>query len=105
MYVHLKYEGITNIDCDRCKKKMQVEIQGGFKSVLKFENKFSKYCGTKYAVGCGNGTDALFLALKSLNLPKNSVAICCASVALPPFPKSTILFPDFNAVDILSITS
>ena len=36
MYVHLKYEGITNIDCDRCLEKMQVEIQGGFKSVLKY---------------------------------------------------------------------
>ena len=41
-------------------------------NVSKFEKKFSKFCGTKYAVGCANGTDALFLALKSLDLPKNS---------------------------------
>ena len=31
-----------------------------------------------------------------LNLPINSAAICCESAALPPFPKMTILCPDFN---------
>ena len=38
--------------------------------VKKFEKKFAKYCGTKYAIGCNSGTDALFLALKSLDLKK-----------------------------------
>ena len=33
-----------------------------------FENKFSKLSNIKYAVGCASGTDALSLALKSLNL-------------------------------------
>ena len=40
-----------------------------------FENNFKNYCGSNYAVSCGNGTDALTLALKSLNLPKNSEVI------------------------------
>ena len=43
--------------------------------VKEFENNFKNYCGSKYAVSCGNGTDALTLALKSLNLPKNSEVI------------------------------
>ena len=43
--------------------------------VMKFESKFSKYCGTKYAVGCNSGSDALFLALKALELKKNSEVI------------------------------
>ncbi len=43
--------------------------------VEKFEKKFAKYCNTKYAIGCANGTDAIFLALKSLNLKKNSEVI------------------------------
>ena len=43
--------------------------------VSEFENNFGKYCGSKYAVSCGNGTDALTLALKSLNLPKSSEVI------------------------------
>ena len=45
------------------------------KEVTSFENNFSKYCGSKYAISCANGTDALTLALKSLNLPKNSEVI------------------------------
>ena len=43
--------------------------------VARFENKFSNFCGSKYAVGCANGTDALTIALKSLNLEKNSEVI------------------------------
>ena len=39
--------------------------------VKKFENKFAKFSNSKYAVGCATGTDALLLALKSLNLKKN----------------------------------
>ena len=45
------------------------------KKVKEFENVFSKYCDSKYAVGCANGTDAIYLALKSLNLPENSEVI------------------------------
>ena len=41
------------------------------KNVKKFEEKFSKLSNSKYAVGCATGTDALLLALKSLNLKKN----------------------------------
>ena len=42
------------------------------KVVEKFEKKFSEFCNTKYTIGCGNGTDAIFFALKSLNLKKKS---------------------------------
>lgn len=44
-------------------------------SVSKFEKSFSNFVGSKYTVGCANGTDAILLALKALNLPKNSEAI------------------------------
>ncbi len=43
--------------------------------VIKFEKYFAKYCGAKYAISCANGTDALTIALKVLNLPKNSEVI------------------------------
>lgn len=33
-----------------------------------FEQAFAKYCGTDYCVGCGNGLDALMLALKALGV-------------------------------------
>lgn len=45
------------------------------KEVEIFENNFSKYCGSKYAISCSNGTDAITLALLSLDLPKNSEVI------------------------------
>ncbi len=45
------------------------------KEVKIFEKNFGKFCNTKYAISCANGTDALTLALKSLNLPYNSEVI------------------------------
>ncbi len=42
------------------------------KAVYDFEKDFTKFCSIKYAVSCANGTDALYLSLKCLNLPKNS---------------------------------
>ena len=47
----------------------------GGKEVLNFEKEFSKFTGSKYCVSLGNGTDALMLAVKSLNLKKNSEVI------------------------------
>ena len=38
--------------------------------VSKFENKFAKFTNTKYCIGCANGSDALYLAIKSLHLKK-----------------------------------
>ena len=45
------------------------------KNVKKFEEKFSKLSNSKYAIGCATGTDALILALKSLNLKKKHEVI------------------------------
>ncbi len=36
--------------------------------VVEFEQKMAQYCGRKFAVGVGSGTDALFLAMKGLGL-------------------------------------
>lgn len=40
-----------------------------------FEREFAKYCQTKYAIGCGNGLDALSIALKSLGIKKGDEVI------------------------------
>ncbi len=45
------------------------------KSVQTFEKNFSKFTKSNFSVGCANGTDALYLALKALDLPKNSEVI------------------------------
>ncbi|MFH2109452.1 MAG: DegT/DnrJ/EryC1/StrS family aminotransferase [Patescibacteria group bacterium] len=40
--------------------------------VTSFEKEFAKYSSSQFAVSCGNGTDAIALALKSLDLPAGS---------------------------------
>src|SRR6266508_3088655 len=34
----------------------------------KFESEFAEFCGAKYVVGVGSGTDAIYLALKALGV-------------------------------------
>ena len=41
----------------------------------KFEEEFSKYIGTKYGAGVNSGSDALFLALKALEIGKGDEVI------------------------------
>jgi len=43
--------------------------------ILMFENEFSKFCNREHGVTCSNGTVALYLAIKALNLPQNSEVI------------------------------
>ena len=43
--------------------------------VNKFEKNISKFVNTKYCIPCANGSDALYLALKSLNLKKDDEVI------------------------------
>jgi perosamine synthetase len=40
-----------------------------------FEQEFAQYCGRKYGVTCSNGTVALYIAIKALNLPKKSEVV------------------------------
>lgn len=61
-------------------KKLDTEIKSAFERVFKcswyvegkedevFEDVFARYCGVGYCVGCGNGLDALMLALKALGV-------------------------------------
>lgn len=50
-----------------------ISSQGPF--VKKFEKKFAKFIGTKYAVSCASGTSALSLICKTLKLKKNDEVI------------------------------
>jgi len=44
-----------------------------------FENDFAAYIGTEHCVGCGNGTDALFMVMQSLGLGKGDEVITAAN--------------------------
>ena len=47
----------------------------GGEEVKKFQDNFSKFNESKYCLGVANGTDALEIALESLDVPKNSEVI------------------------------
>ncbi len=42
----------------------------GGESVRAFESAFANKCGVKYAISCGNATDGLFMAMKSMGIGK-----------------------------------
>ena len=48
-------------------------------NVKLFEKNFANYIGTKYCIGVANGTDALIIALRSLEVDSNSNVACVAN--------------------------
>jgi dTDP-4-amino-4,6-dideoxygalactose transaminase len=51
----------------------------GGKYVTQFEGEFATFCMAKHCVGVGNGTDALFIALRSLGVGKEDEVITVAN--------------------------
>lgn len=73
--------------------------------VRKFENNISSYCQTKHAVSVANGTDALFLSLKGLDIgngdevitaPNSFIATAGAIVACGAKPVFVDVRDDYN---------
>ena len=62
-YLSLRQEILNKFD--------EISKKGDYilsKEVSEFEENFAMYCGTKYAVSVGNGSDALYLSLLSLGI-------------------------------------
>ncbi len=51
----------------------------GGQRIAKFEDSFARFCGTKNCIGVGNGTDALFIALKTLGIGSGDEVITVAN--------------------------
>lgn len=51
----------------------------GGKYLKNFEYNFANYIGTKHCIGVGNGTDALFIALKCLGIKEGDEVITVAN--------------------------
>ena len=61
------------VNVKKCLETAWISSEGPF--VKTFENNFSKYNNRKYGIAVSSGTAALEIALKSLNLKKNSEVI------------------------------
>lgn len=69
--------------------------------VKELENELAAYCGTKYCLTCGNGTDALTIALRALNVKKNDAVFVpsftfFASAETPALEGATCIFVDVD---------
>lgn len=67
----------------------------------KFETKFCKYVGSKFAISCSSGTSALHLALMSLDIKKGDVVVLpvinfIASVNMSHISGAKIYFADVD---------
>ncbi len=116
---------IKFLDIRQQDKKIRKLILNDFKKILinndfilgskvfDFEKKFAKYSAAKYAISCANGTDALTIALKSLNLKKRyevlipamtycSTAFAVINAGLKPVLVDTdVLSPTINIKDLI----
>ena len=66
-----------------------------------FERAYSDYIGTKYGVGCDNGTNAIWLALKALGIKAGDEVITVSNTAIPTVSAivtagATPVFVDIN---------
>ena len=71
--------GIDKKILNSIKKNIKSSSFIGGQDLEDFQKKFSKYLNVKYCLGVANGTDALEIAIKSLNLKKNSEVIVPAN--------------------------
>lgn len=93
-------------------QKEKKEIQKAISSVLDsgqlilgpnvsaFEEEFSQWVGGKYSVGVANGTDAIFLALKALDIGKGDQVITVSNTAVPTVSAITAAGAEPVFVDI-----
>ncbi len=73
----------------------------GGKYAKAFEEEFAKFCRVKYCVGVGNGTDALFIALKTLGIGPGDEVITAANSFIATSEAITqtgarVIFVDIN---------
>lgn len=70
-------------------------------SVKAFEEGFAAYCGVQHGVGVNSGTDALFLALKALDVGPGDEVVTVSNTAIPTVAAivSTGATPRFVDID------
>ena len=77
-------------------------VQG--KALKAFESEFAEYCDVMYCIGVGNGTDALFIALKALGIGSGDEVITVANSFIATSEAITMAGADVVFVDINPLT-
>jgi aminotransferase EvaB len=75
-------------------------------NVKYFEEEFAEWCQSKFGIGVANGTDAIFLALKALEIGEGDEVITVANTAVPTVSAiaatgATPVFVDISLSDYL----
>ncbi len=68
--------------------------------VKTFESAFANFCKVKYCIGVGNGTDAIFVALKALGIGEGDEVITAANSFIATSEAITIAGAKVVFVDI-----
>lgn len=74
-------------------------------AVAQLEERLARYCGTRHAVGCASGTDALTMALLALNVGPGDAVFCppftfMATAETPALLGATPVFVDVDPVTL-----
>jgi dTDP-4-amino-4,6-dideoxygalactose transaminase len=75
----MQYHSIKNEILEAVGNVMEESAFIGGSYVRKFESDFAEFCGAKCCIGVGNGTDAIFIALKSLGIGPGDEVITAAN--------------------------
>ena len=73
-FMDLDYQ-LTSIDKEVFPKIREIISNNAFiggSEIKMFEKEFSEYIRSQYCIGVGNGTDALEIAIETLDMPKGS---------------------------------
>jgi len=78
-----QYEEEKKYTCKAIEKVLQSGRLVLGESVTSFEREFAHYSNSKYGVGVNSGTDALFIALKTLDIGQGDEIITVPNTAVP----------------------
>ena len=78
----LQYQGLRKQILDKFDELSKKGAYVLSSELREFEENFAQYCGTKFAIGVGNGSDALFFSLLALGINEGDEVITVPNSSL-----------------------
>jgi dTDP-4-amino-4,6-dideoxygalactose transaminase len=94
------YDLIYDEVMEKIKKLMDDTRFIGGEEITKFEEEFANYCNVKNTVACGNGTDAIMIALKALGIGSGDTVITVPHTFIATAEAITAVGAEVDFVDI-----